>query len=86
MTTKEYQSRLVVSLQKKFNHVEDAWHAFTRIKNRYGPRVDVAIGPFNTEAALTNIRYRYNKLVTEDPLSIALTASPPMKRPRMPGG
>lgn len=63
MTTKEFQNQLVSTLQKKFDNVENEWHAFTKAKNQYGPRVDIAVGPFNTENSPNNLTYLYNQLV-----------------------
>jgi hypothetical protein len=64
MTTTDYQKGLFTELKKIFPITEYEWRAFkTGDKHKYGPRVDIAIGPFNDEDAPENLTYRYNELV-----------------------
>jgi hypothetical protein len=66
MAATEYQTHLESLLKKRFNHVRNEWNAFEGKKNQYVPRVDIAIGPFNTEASPSNLTDQYNQLVRSD--------------------
>lgn len=65
--TKEFQNRIHELLQEKFSNliVENEWTAFTGYRNHYSPRVDIAIGPFNTEP-WQNETENYNQLVQDE--------------------
>lgn len=64
--TTEYQKQLFAALFNVFPDVEYEWRAFrTGDKHKYGPRLDIALGPFNDEAAEYNLMYDYNRMVHE---------------------
>lgn len=64
--TTEYQKHLFEKVSKVFDVVEYEWRAFkTGDKHKYGPRLDIAVGPFNNEDAPENLTYRYNEIVHE---------------------
>ncbi|MBS1555279.1 MAG: hypothetical protein ACK5RG_01225 [Cyclobacteriaceae bacterium] len=67
MATREYQNHLVGLLQKKLLNVKNEWQAFPKAKNQYGPRVDIAIGPFNDEDSQENLTSKFNDLVASEP-------------------
>jgi hypothetical protein len=63
--TIDYQKRLFGQVSKIFEPVEYEWRAFkTGDKHRYGPRLDIAVGPFNDEAAPENLTSHYNEMVS----------------------
>ena len=66
MMSKEYQNIIYPLLQAKLEvEIEDEWTAFSRdFNNQYSPRVDIAVGPFNTEPGQSLIE-EYNRLVSQ---------------------
>ncbi|MGX5690259.1 hypothetical protein [Arcticibacter tournemirensis] len=63
MTAKEYQNSLFPKVNTLFSghEVKNEWAAFTRLIHQYSPRVDIAVGPFNTNGP--NLTELYNELV-----------------------
>jgi len=63
MTEREYQNEKKLALERLYGEVEVQWHPFRgHGRGMYAPRVDIAIGPFATEA-----RYeaRYGELLEQ---------------------
>jgi hypothetical protein len=60
----KYQTAVVRKLTRRFPHVavEDEWEAFSRGDDWYGPRLDVAVGPFATVGRLIDA---YDQMETE---------------------
>ncbi len=68
MSASDYQKELYQRLAGKFQNVENEWRAFKQgEKNKYGPRVDIAIGPFNIEGIPKNLTSHYNEIVKQEP-------------------
>jgi hypothetical protein len=67
MTAKDYQKQLVPKLQHIFPElpVTNEWAAFTGLIHQYSPRVDIALGPFNTESGTSSV-HLYNELLGDD--------------------
>jgi hypothetical protein len=70
MSTSNYQKELYLKLTDIFPDTVNEWRAFaTGEKHKYGPRVDIAIGPFNVEGIPENLTSHYNRLVRQEPIN-----------------
>lgn len=67
MTAKDYQKQLIPKLQNIFPElpVTNEWAAFNGLIHQYSPRVDIALGPFNTESGTSSV-HLYNELLGYD--------------------
>ncbi len=69
MSTPDYQKELYQKLAATFPNVVNEWRTFSSgEKNKYGPRVDIAIGPYNIEGIPENLTNHYNALVKQEPV------------------
>jgi hypothetical protein len=67
LTAKEYQVALLPKLIAKFptQEIRNEWTTFNGVRHQYSPRVDIAIGPFNTIPGSNSID-EYNGLLQDN--------------------